>query len=225
MDKCTRRSVRATAEGAKVVLPRKWLVYKLQLLVERIDRPTQRLKTNKQNKKTEKKNNFTTKASSFCLNTPRPLNPTGPSLNPPACPVLAVSRIIIYLYLNTHKAYTGEGTTTQEKQGYTQSRERSKAVKEQRKKKKKKQIKVTSYRSSGGYYGEGETLSSEYLLIKTRPDWAMPDQKASEAAEWSVLADKLKMVLTVVRDHRLVMPSNWTNVKLSLEYPVLMWQS
>lgn len=72
------------------------------------------------------------------MNTPRPLNPTGPSLNPPACPVLAVSRIIIYLYLNTHKAYTGEGTTTQEKQGYTQSRERSKAVKEQRKKKRRK---------------------------------------------------------------------------------------
>lgn len=66
--------------------------------------------------KKEKKNTFTTKASSFCRNTHSPhLNPNGPSLNPPACPVLAVSRIIIYLYLNTHKAYTGKGTTTQEK--------------------------------------------------------------------------------------------------------------
>lgn len=44
-----------------------------------------------------------------------PLNPTGPSLNLPACPDLVVSRIILYLYLNTHKAYTGKGTTTKEK--------------------------------------------------------------------------------------------------------------
>lgn len=58
----------------------------------------------------------------------------------------------------------------------------------------KNKIKVTSHRGSGGYYGEKETLSSEYLLIKTRPDWAMPDQRALDAAEWPILADRLKMV-------------------------------
>lgn len=73
-------------------------------------------------------------------------NSTGPSLNPPACAVLAVSRIIIYLYLNTHKAYTGKGNHhTGKTRLYTEQEEMEKM------KKNKKQIKVTLYRGSGGY--------------------------------------------------------------------------
>ncbi len=93
--------------------------------VEQTDRPTQSKGLKKKRKK-ERKNKILSqlKLEAFVRTHIAPLNPTDPSLNLPACPDLVVSRIILYLYLNTHKAYTGKGTTTQEKQGYTQSWER-----------------------------------------------------------------------------------------------------
>jgi len=47
---------------------------------------------------------------------------TSQSFNLPGRLGLAESRIIIYLYLNTHKAYTGKGTTTQGRKKVIQSR-------------------------------------------------------------------------------------------------------
>lgn len=91
-----------------VVLPRKLLISKF---TDSRQMDTEQWFVKKIKKKERKKR---TKANSLCLNTQPFLNPYSSSLNPPACPVLAVSRIIIYLYLNTHKANTGKGTTTRE---------------------------------------------------------------------------------------------------------------
>lgn len=93
--------------------------------MEQTDRPTQskNLKRNKKKKEKKKKNIFTTKASSLYQNTHSPLNLAGPSLYPPGCPVLAVRRLIIHLYLNTHKAYTGK-EPPHRKNKIIQSRER-----------------------------------------------------------------------------------------------------
>lgn len=59
---------------------------------------------------------------------------TGPTLNLPVWPVLTVSRVIIYLYLNTHEAYTGKEITTQEKTRlYTEALKSLKITKEYKK--------------------------------------------------------------------------------------------
>lgn len=96
-----------------VVLPRKLLISKFTDS-RQMDTEQWFVKKDLKKKKKKKKRNKRTKANSLCLNTQPFLNSYSSSLNPPACPVLAVSRIIIYLYLNTHKANTGKGTTTRE---------------------------------------------------------------------------------------------------------------
>lgn len=150
--------------------------------MEQTDRPTQSKGLKRKKKKNRKKNTFTTKARSFCRNTHSP-SKSHRSITQPAC--LSCSsgeqdnNISVFKY--TQSLYRQGNHHTGKTRLYTEQGEmKSSQIK---KKKKRKQIKFTPYRGSGGYYGGEETSSSEYLLIKTRPDWAMPDQRAFEAAE------------------------------------------
>lgn len=111
------------------------------------------------------------------------VNPPGPPLNPPACPVPAVSRIIIYLYLNTHKAYTGKGSTTQEKtREYTEQGEM-----ESSEIKKKKNIGKGKHDKSKLHYTEA--LEVIKVMESAEHLWARPDR--AKLGQMGVLSSRM----------------------------------